>query len=49
VSLEENKDLIRRYVEAIDTNESDSWSILDEYIAGLRCAQPSVSGRHAGP
>jgi predicted ester cyclase len=33
VSLEANKDLIRRYIEAIDTNESDGWSILDEYIA----------------
>jgi predicted ester cyclase len=33
VSLEENKDLIRRYVQAIDSNESDDWSVLDEYIA----------------
>jgi predicted ester cyclase len=33
VSLEENKDLIRRYVEAIDRNESGDWSILDQYIA----------------
>lgn len=32
-SLEENKDLIRRYIEAIDTNDSDDWSVLDEYIA----------------
>jgi predicted ester cyclase len=33
VALEENKDLIRRYVEAIDRNESGDWSILDQYIA----------------
>ncbi len=28
-----NKELIRRYVEAIDNNDSSDWSILDEYIA----------------
>ncbi len=33
LSTEENKDLIRRYIEAIDSNESDDWSILDDYIA----------------
>jgi hypothetical protein len=33
VSVEENKDLIRRYMEAIDANESNDWSILDEHIA----------------
>ena len=33
VSLEENKGLIRRYIEAVDANESDDWSVLDEYIA----------------
>jgi predicted ester cyclase len=33
MSREENKDLIRRYVEAIDANETSDWSILDEYIA----------------
>jgi predicted ester cyclase len=27
------KDLVRRYVEAIDANETSDWSILDEYIA----------------
>jgi steroid delta-isomerase-like uncharacterized protein len=32
-SLEENKDLIRRYIEAIDANDSDDWSMVDEYIA----------------
>ncbi len=33
MSLEENKDLIRRYVQAIDDNQSSDWSVLDEYIA----------------
>jgi predicted ester cyclase len=34
VSVEENKDLIRRYMEAIDANESDDWGVLDDFIAG---------------
>jgi steroid delta-isomerase-like uncharacterized protein len=33
MSPEQNKELIRRYIEAIDANESDDWSILDEFIA----------------
>jgi predicted ester cyclase len=33
MSLEENKDLIRRYIEAIDENQTSDWGILDEYIA----------------
>jgi predicted ester cyclase len=33
VSLEENKSLIRRYIQAIDENQTNDWSILDEYIA----------------
>jgi predicted ester cyclase len=33
VSLEENKDLIRRYFSAIDTNQADDWDLLDNYIA----------------
>jgi predicted ester cyclase len=33
VSAEENKDLIRRYVQAIDDNQTSDWSVLDEYIA----------------
>lgn len=32
-SLEENKDLIHRYMEAIDANDSDDWSVIDDYIA----------------
>jgi steroid delta-isomerase-like uncharacterized protein len=33
VSAEENKQLIRRYIEAIDANQTSDWTILDEYIA----------------
>jgi steroid delta-isomerase-like uncharacterized protein len=33
MSTEENKALIRRYIQAIDDNDSADWSILDEYIA----------------
>src|SRR5439155_8780853 len=33
MSLEENKALIRRYIQAIDDNDSSDWIILDEYLA----------------
>jgi predicted ester cyclase len=33
MSIEQNKDLIRRYIQAIDDNHSGDWSVLDEYIA----------------
>jgi len=33
MSVEENKELIRRYIKAIDENQTSDWSILDEYIA----------------
>jgi steroid delta-isomerase-like uncharacterized protein len=33
MSLEENKELIRRYIQAIDDNQTSDWSILDEYVA----------------
>jgi predicted ester cyclase len=33
MSTNENKDLIRRYIEAIDENQTGGWEILDEYIA----------------
>jgi len=33
MSAEENKALIRRYIDAIDSNDSSDWSILDEFIA----------------
>ena len=33
MSIEENKALVRRYIQAIDDNHTGDWSILDEYIA----------------
>jgi predicted ester cyclase len=33
MSLEENKELVRRYIEAIDENATSDWSILDDYVA----------------
>jgi predicted ester cyclase len=33
MSPEANKDLIRRYMRAIDDNETSDWSILEQYIA----------------
>jgi steroid delta-isomerase-like uncharacterized protein len=33
MSTDENKHLIRRYIEAIDDNQTSDWSILDDYIA----------------
>lgn len=33
MSTEANKELIRRYIQAIDDNDSDDWSVLDDYIA----------------
>ena len=33
MSTDANKELIRRYVQAIDDNDSGDWSILDQYIA----------------
>jgi predicted ester cyclase len=33
MSLSENKDLIRRYMKAVDANTTSDWSVLDEYIA----------------
>jgi predicted ester cyclase len=33
VSSDGNKDLIRRYIQAIDDNGTSDWSVLDEYIA----------------
>src|SRR6187200_1358641 len=29
----ENKDLIRRYIQAVDDNGTSDWSVLDDYIA----------------
>jgi hypothetical protein len=51
MSAEENKRLIRRYIEALDDNDSSDWSILDEYIAEDFVAHnpsaPGVSGPRA--
>jgi steroid delta-isomerase-like uncharacterized protein len=33
MSADENKALIRRYIEAIDNNDSSDWSVLDGFIA----------------
>jgi len=33
VTHDENKALIRRYIEAIDANDSSDWSVLDDFIA----------------
>jgi steroid delta-isomerase-like uncharacterized protein len=30
---EENKALVRRYLEAVDANESGGWDVLDEFLA----------------
>ena len=33
MSTEDNKALIRRYIQAIDNNQTSDWGLLDEYIA----------------
>ena len=33
MSTDANKDLVRRYIEAVDDNQSSDWSIIDGYIA----------------
>ena len=33
MSCEGNKELIRRYVQAIDDNQTSDWSVIDDYIA----------------
>ena len=30
---EQNKDMVRRYIQALDENQTSDWGILDEYIA----------------
>ena len=32
-SSEDNKSLIRRYIQAIDDNKTSDWSVIDEYLA----------------
>ena len=33
MSTDENKELVRRYIRAIDDNKSADWSIIDDYLA----------------
>jgi len=33
MSTEANKELVRRYIQAIDDNDSSDWSVLDDYLA----------------
>jgi ketosteroid isomerase-like protein len=33
MSADANKELIRRYIQAIDENDSSDWSVLDDYLA----------------
>jgi steroid delta-isomerase-like uncharacterized protein len=33
MSVEDNKHLIRQYIEAVDDNQTSDWSVLDEFIA----------------
>jgi predicted ester cyclase len=33
MSSEDNKALIRRFIDAIDANDSDDWSMIDEFVA----------------
>jgi predicted ester cyclase len=33
MSLEDNKELIRHYIQAVDDNQAPDWSILDDYIS----------------
>ena len=33
MSSEENKALVRRFIEAIDANDTDDWSMIDEFVA----------------
>jgi steroid delta-isomerase-like uncharacterized protein len=33
MSTDDNKDLIGRYIEAVDSNHTSDWSVIDEYLA----------------
>jgi predicted ester cyclase len=33
MSLEQNKELVTQYIQAVDDNQTNDWSILDEYLA----------------
>jgi hypothetical protein len=32
MSIEENKDLIRRYLSAVDANDAGTWDLVDDYM-----------------
>jgi hypothetical protein len=50
MSVEENKHLIRQYIQAVDDNHSSDWSIIDEYIAEDFVAHnPPIPGGQLGP
>jgi len=45
MSPEANKALIRRYIEAVDSNQSIDWSIIDDFLSELFVAHnPPVPG-----
>ena len=45
MTTDSNKELIRRYVQAIDDNQSSDWSVLDEFIAeGFVAHNPPIPG-----
>src|SRR6476661_10243429 len=45
MSARENKEVVRRYVQAIDDNHSSDWSVLDDFIAEDFVAHnPAVPG-----
>jgi len=33
MSTEDNKDLIQKYIQAVDDNQTSDWSVIDEYLA----------------
>src|SRR5688572_18961996 len=33
MSLEENKQLVRQYIQAVDDNHTSDWSVIDDYLA----------------
>jgi predicted ester cyclase len=45
MSTDDNKQLIRRYIAAIDNNDSSDWSVIDEYVdADIVVHNPPLPG-----
>ena len=45
MSSDRNKELVRRYMQAIDDNQTSEWSVIDDYLAeDFRLARSCVSG-----